>query len=102
MAKRCCRIYDFLIIDATAPFFCHGNGVPATEKAPQGTRPEYLWKRRIEHESDIYEREEDPAAGVVHVTAHGHLHGGQFPLQYCGQLLCGAAVGGLCTGSTSH
>ena len=21
MAKRCCRIYDFLIIDATAPFF---------------------------------------------------------------------------------
>lgn len=20
MAKRCCRIYDFLIIDATAPF----------------------------------------------------------------------------------
>ena len=24
MAKRCCRIYDFLIIDATAPFlFAH-------------------------------------------------------------------------------
>jgi len=21
MGKRCCRIYDFLIIDATAPFF---------------------------------------------------------------------------------
>lgn len=21
MAKRCCRIYDFLIIDATAPLF---------------------------------------------------------------------------------
>ena len=25
MAKRCCRIYDFLIIDATAPFMIRGD-----------------------------------------------------------------------------
>ena len=46
-------------------------------------------KRGTDCESEFYEREKDPAAGDLHVTSHGGLDGGQFHVQYCGQLFRG-------------
>lgn len=40
-------------------------------------------------ESNVYERAAHFAAGAVHVAADGHFDGGQFAVQYRGQLLCG-------------